>query len=160
MDWSIEGWWVLVNVVVAALGPWIANIVLWGLELIGDPTAEWRQGDAYRDGQMGFVAVGWSAAALYDIATHPKLWPNPNPGLTQMGLIIAIVGGALFAAAGARKPVVGRLPAAIAGQSLWARVKRRFFFYQAFSLTLFFSLLSLFLMLAVHFNVALSEAKP
>jgi hypothetical protein len=77
-----------------------------------------------------------------------------------MGLIIAIVGGALFAAAGARKPVMGQLPAAVAGQTKAARLKQRLFFYQAFSLTLFFSLLSLCLMLAVHFNVAMSEAKP
>ncbi|WP_345816677.1 hypothetical protein AAGS40_27255 (plasmid) [Paraburkholderia sp. PREW-6R] len=159
MDWNVEFWWFLVNVVVAAMGPWIANFVLWRLDHISDRTAEWRQWDAYRDGQLGFVAVGWSAAALYDIATHPTLWPNPNPGIVQMGLIIAIVGGALFAAKGARDPVRGTLPAAPHGVSFGRRLWDRLMFYQAFTFTLGFTLLSLVLMLVEHANVALNEAQ-
>jgi len=37
MDWNVEFWWGLVNVVVAAMGPWIANWFLWRLDIYHKP---------------------------------------------------------------------------------------------------------------------------
>lgn len=161
MDWSVESWWLAVNVIVAGAGPWLANLLLFIIEHNNADTAnkaqvKWGPWDAYRDGQLGFVAVGWAAAALYDVGTHKCMPTYANPGWTELALGSCIVGGALFAAQGARKPVKG----------IFAKTKNwlggfveRVKFYPVFSLTLFFALVSLGFMLNIHFTVLGHDCK-
>lgn len=155
VKWDVESWWIAVNIVVAGGGPWLANFVLFLLEhnsaeTANKPNVKWDPWNAYRDGQLGFVAVGWAAAALYDVGTHKCMPAFTNPGWVQLALGACIVGGALFAAQGARKPEKQKfVPTRSFPKGLTDRLK----FYSIFSLTSFFALLTLISMVIIHFKV-------
>jgi hypothetical protein len=156
MEGHTELWWWIVNVGAAASAPFWANLLLSGLERFGG-TLKVDMWSAYRDGQLGFVALGWGAAGLYDISTHTSVWPNPNPGFVQAGLTIAIVFGALFAAAGARHQV--KIPFVPQKSGFFAKASERFVYFLACSVTLIMATLALYLMWKVHHEIVAVEGR-
>lgn len=144
----MDFWWLIVNVILAAGAPFLANLLQWALDG-GKPMLL----SAYRDGQLGFVAVGWCAAALYDIAGHPTVFPHKGNWQVFFGMMLAL--SALFAAKGGREPVLTPLPAIPVGTTLnwWELLKRRIKHFKTASWSVGLGVLSLIGMLLVHLSL-------
>lgn len=146
----MDFWWLMVNVFLAAAAPFLLNLLLWALN--GGDSMMFA---AYTDGELGFVAVGWCAAALYDMVTHPTIFPHPGNWQVYFGVVMALAG--LFAAKGGRDPVRTPLPALTPAQKttmgfskrLWRRIK----WFKTASWSIVFGVLSLAGMLYVHVSL-------
>lgn len=123
MDW---GGWFASNVLVGAFAPlvviWIGHFAR--MLAHGQWTIDYFA--PYRDGQLGFVVLGWVAGALAEIVKyavkHPQLWEL----LTCLVLMVPAFFGALVAAVGSLVPVQRPNPAP---PTVWAWMRH----YLAFS---------------------------
>ena len=153
MKLELEIWWFVVNVFAVAAGPWIANSIVFLIVRRLDPTEQWDPWRAYREDQMGFVAMGWATTALYEIASRETLLSHV--GFIQVVLGFCIAFGALFAAGGARQPVdPATCETADRDAGIWNRLKVWADFYQFFTFSLIACLVSFVLLYIIHVNNA------
>ncbi|WP_233889693.1 hypothetical protein [Paraburkholderia flagellata] len=100
---QIETGWFMVNVVVPALAPGIGAAIMIGMEKITEGDRDISLADPYIDGQLGYVSVGWCAAALLEIDHLQHCFPAAEYGGMHTGVWILLVLGGLIAAAGSIK---------------------------------------------------------
>jgi hypothetical protein len=113
-----QGWlvshigWLLVNIGIPGLAPLVAILVI-KLFTLGhkeaDPEKVWQRSISapYHDGQLSYVALGWVAAAAYEVVNNaPKIGNLPVGvlGWGVAGFIVVFLGSAGCAAGGTIYP--------------------------------------------------------
>jgi hypothetical protein len=102
IDW---GGWVLSNVLIGAFFPLAAMGLMHLLKAIQKGTQAISYTAPFRDGQLGFVSVGWVVSALVEILKFSIKHPGTSLLVYTILLMLMAFVSALVAAAGAVSPV-------------------------------------------------------
>jgi len=109
--------WFFVTVVVPLLAPFLLVPIFWILPISAHLKTDAKLVALAKDGQLCWVAMGYCASGLYDIAmrviSHAH-YDAASAATLFIGLVIVLVISAILAAGGAVFPTLLRVPMGIA----------------------------------------------
>jgi hypothetical protein len=103
--------WALINIIVPIalpmLGLWLVS---WTMPLTSSLREKTKPLVTVRDGQLGWLAVAWAAAAISDALSYMERTDHPLPSLGTLLMIefFIVLGGMFVAAGGAVTALNGR----------------------------------------------------